>query len=258
VKYPTITHEKLVELAQDFLGKADLERADLERVEAASSLEGSGQKLDLRRLKTKVTNMRQEHGELLEDFDYQADPDRIEGKLAPMLHEGLRECGMEDEALDDAGFWRYLALANFWWFLVWRHHTCQPRVDRQAFKEGGNYLRYLEHKKHEVSVLARMYIRAELALDDGSFELSWKGKTGTDVWQSHLIPVGTGFSPVLARALLRRQVRDYKETDTLREIAKLIKRSNTNLVHIDSNDDMADAFIDYHWSHPSLKTAGGK
>ena len=247
MKYRTLAHEKLEDLARDFLGKERLEPTDLTATEAVTVPEGSGASLDLRPLKKRVKEMERLHRDLLENPDFKKDPDRIEGRLAPLLHQGLKESQMPDEVLDSSGFWRYLVMANFWWFVAWRHSG--------AFKEGGTYMRYLDHKKHELSVLARMYIRADLALDEeGSYELSWAGTDATDIWQSHLIPVKTGFSPVLVRAFLRRQAKDPKNTPTIREIAKLIRRSNTNVVHTDWDDNLAEAFIDHHWSHPSLKT----
>jgi hypothetical protein len=93
-----------------------------------------------------------------------------------------------------------------------------------------------------------MYIRADLALDeDGSYELAWRGRAATDLWQSHLIPVDTGRTPVLVRAILRRQASQPLATDSLRECAKDITRSNTNVVPASWTDEDADDYVDHHW-----------
>lgn len=247
MRYPTLDVKTFKALAQEFLGKEELGRSDWAQVDSHKVDEGSGDTMDLRALEQHVKEMKILHEELLGDPDYEKDLDRIEGRLSQLLHQGLKACQMSDAAMDSKGFWRYLVMRHFWWFVVWRHHTSQPERSQQ-FKDGGKYLRYLEHEKHEVSVLARMYIRAELALDDdGSYELAWLGKNATDLWQSHLIPVNTGYTPVLVRALLRRQASQPLSTDQLRECAKDIKRSNTNVRPIDWTDEDADAYIDRHW-----------
>ncbi|MDP7067733.1 MAG: hypothetical protein QF637_08935 [Acidimicrobiales bacterium] len=162
---------------------------------------------------------------------------------------GLKAARMPDEAQDDKDFWQYLVMRYFWWLVVWRHHTAQSAERNKQFKEGGKYLRYLNHEKHEVSVLARMYIRADLALDeDGSYELAWRGKLATDLWQSHLIPVDTGRTPVLVRAILRKQATQPLTRDPLRECAKDITRSNTNVVPASWTDEDADDYVNHHWA----------
>jgi hypothetical protein len=248
MRYPTLAETPMSDLAKEFLGKEELGPNDRIKVESLQVYWGSRDNMDLRELEMRVKEMKTLHEELLNDPDYQKDPDRIEGRLSQLLHQGLTACRMPDEAMDDKGFWRYLVMKHFWWLVVWRHHTVQPERSKQ-FKAGGKYIRYLDHKKHEVSVLARMYIRADLARDgNGSYELAWAGKEATDVWQSHLIPVKTAYTPVLVRAFLRRQARQPLSTPQLRECAKDIKRSNTNVTAIDWADEDADAYIDHHWA----------
>jgi len=205
--------------------------------------------MDLRSLETRVRTMKTLHEELLKDPEYKNDPDRIEGRLSQHLHQGLAACRMPEEAMDDKNFWHYLVMKHFWWLVVWRQHTVQSERSK-VFRKGGKYLRYLNHDRHEVSVLARMYIRAELALDEnGSYELAWACKHATDLWQSHLIPVRTGETPVLVRAFLRRQAREPLSTEKLRDCVKDIRRSNTNVTTIDWKDEDADAYIDHHWTY---------
>jgi len=248
MRYPTLDRTPLTALAEMFLGKEELGPSERQDVESHRVDRGSGDTMDLRPLVKRVKEMQSLHQELLDDPDYENDPDRIEGRLSELLHKGLKASGMPDEALDDKDFWQYLVMKYFWWLVVWRHHTAQPD-NRKQFKEGGKYLRYLNHEKHEVSVLARMYIRADLARDDnGSYELAWAGSDATDLWQSHLIPLKTAYTPVLVRAILRRQARQPLATLKLRECAKDIKRSNTNVIAIDWTDEDADAYVDHHWT----------
>ena len=248
MRYPTLDITPLKALAKMFLGKEELGPSERQDVESHRVDRGSGDTMDLRPLVKWVKEMQSLHQELLDDPDYENDPDRIEGRLSELLHKGLKASGMPDEALDDKDFWQYLVMKYFWWLVVWRHHTAQPERYKQ-FKEGGKYLRYLNHEKKEVSVLARMYIRAGLALDeDGSYELAWRGRAATDLWQSHLIPVDTGYTPVLVRAILRRQASQPLSTDPLRGCAKDISKSNTNVVPTSWTDEDADEYVDHHWA----------
>ena len=248
MRYPTLDITPLKALAQTSLGKEELGSDEQAQIKAHKVDRGSGETMDLRRLEERVKEMKSLHRTLLDDPDYKDDPDRIEGRLSELLHKGLKASRMPDDALDDKDFWQYLVMKYFWWLVVWRHHTAQPEKYKQ-FKEGGKYLRYLNHEKHEVSVLARMYIRADLALDeDGSYELAWRGKFATDLWQSHLIPVDTGRTPVLVRAILRRQAEQPLTTGPLRACAKDIQRSNTNVVPTDWTDEDADDYVEHHWA----------
>lgn len=247
MRYPTLDITPLKALANMSLGKEELGPDEQTQIRAHQVDRGSGETMDLRRLEERVKEMKSLHRELLDDPDYEKDLDRIEGRLSELLHKGLKASRMPDEALDDKDFWQYLVMKYFWWLVVWRHHTAQPEK-RKQFKEGGKYLRYLNHEKPHISVLARMYIRADLALDeDGSYELAWRGRAATDLWQSHLIPVDTGRTPVLVRAILRRQASQPLATNSLRECAKDITRSNTNVVPASWTDEDADDYVDHHW-----------
>lgn len=247
MRYPTLDITPLKALANMSLGKEELGPYEQTQIRAHQVDRGSGETMDLRRLEERVKEMKSLHRELLDDPDYEKDLDRIEGRLSELLHKGLKASRMPDEALDDKDFWQYLVMRYFWWLVVWRHHTAQPEK-RKQFKEGGKYLRYLNHEKPHISVLARMYIRADLALDeDGSYELAWRGRAATDLWQSHLIPVDTGRTPVLVRAILRRQASQPLATNSLRECAKDITRSNTNVVPASWTDEDADDYVDHHW-----------
>ena len=258
MRYPTLDITPLKALAKTFLGKEELEPDEQAQVKTYMVDRGSGETMDLRRLEERVKEMKSLHRELLDDLDYELekpafgitkDLDRIEGRLSELLHKGLKASRMPDEALDDKDFWQYLVMRYFWWLVVWRHDTGQAQDRSKQFKEGGKYLRYLNHGDPHISVLARMYIRADLALDeDGSYELAWRGRAAADLWQSHLIPVDTGRTPVLVRAILRRQATQPLATEALRECAKDITRSNTNVVPASWMDEDADDYVDHHWN----------
>ncbi len=257
MRYPTLNITPLKDLASMSLGEEELGRDEEAQIRAHKVDRGSGESMNLRHLEERVKEMKSLHRKLLDDPDYELekpafgvtkDLDRIEGRLSELLHKGLKASGMPDEAQDDKDFWQYLVMKYFWWLVVWRHHTAQHREDRKQFKEGGKYLRYLNHEKSHISLLARMYIRADLALDeDGSYELAWRGRAAADLWQSHLIPVDTGRTPVLVRAILRRQATQPLATEALRECAKDITRSNTNVVPASWTDEDADDYVDHHW-----------
>lgn len=155
------------------------------------------------------------------------DRDRTEGRLAIRLHQALNH--VDPAVLDDAGFWRYLALRHFWDVIRWR----EPK----AFNGPDNTekaIKYVDAIKPTESVLTRMYLRA-VAIgmneadpgDEG--QLAYVLSTATDFWRSHVIRVRTGTAPPLVRAFVRRQERERMSTEPLRDFAKAINRTWTNV-----------------------------
>ena len=171
--------------------------------------------------------------------DKAKDRDRIEGKAAVLLYDGL--AGVPVDALDDPGFWRYLSVGlAFWGFIAWREH--------RALQKGDNFLKYVDGKKATECVLPRMYMRV-LALgarDDpkGQFrELATALPAATDFWRSHVVRVQTAASPAVVRAFARMQKERRLNTDDLREFAKDISKIRSTVVLSIYNDEEADLFI---------------
>lgn len=155
------------------------------------------------------------------------DRDQTEGRLAIRLHQALNH--VDPAVLDDAGFWRYLALRHFWDVIRWREPKAFSGPDNSE-----KAIKYVDAIKPTESVLTRMYLRA-VAIgmneaqpgDEG--QLAYALSTATDFWRSHVIRVRTGTAPSLVRAFVRRQDRERMTTEPLREFAKAINRTWTNV-----------------------------
>ena len=155
------------------------------------------------------------------------DRDRTEGRLAIRLHQALSH--VDPSVLDDAGFWRYLALRHFWDVIQWREPKAFKGLDSSE-----KAIKYVDAIKPTESVLTRMYLRAvAIGMNEAEpgdeDQLAYALSTATDFWRSHVIRVRTGTAPPLVRAFVRRQERDRMSTEPLREFAKAINRTWTNV-----------------------------
>lgn len=174
------------------------------------------------------------------------DPDQIEGRLALDLHAAL--AGADSEVLDDEGFWRYLALRYFWEVVRWR----EPR----AFGKGWTAaLKYVDARNPTDCVLTRMYLRARavgLNVDapggnddgDGHGDAAHALAKATDFWRSHVLRVRTGTAPDLVRAFVGMQDEDRLPTAPLRELAKALNRTWTNVVLNTYDEQEARALLE--------------
>lgn len=73
---------------------------------------------------------------------------------------------------------------------------------------------------------------------------------GTDLWRSHILRVRIGEHPPLVRAIVRRQSDQGKRltTNPLREFAKELTRTLTNLVPALLDDGEADDLVAEIWN----------
>jgi len=147
-------------------------------------------------------------------------PEVFEGRAAGDLHTALRD--LPTEVLDDPGFWRFVSLAKFWWFIV----------DREAVPIGrGNHMTYVDGTRPAECVPLRMFLRAQSIRDDDDYSLASSMDNATDFWRSHVIRVQTGTSPPLARSFASLQARvRMSSTPELRPFARRVNRLWSNVV----------------------------
>lgn len=164
------------------------------------------------------------------------DKDRLEGRVATTLYSALQEVCVE--VLDDPGFWRYLSLMYFWDFIAWR--------EDKAFAKG-NYLKYVDGARSTECVLTRMYLRVQALGGNKYGSMAAEVEMATDLWRSHIIRVRTGTAPPLTRAFVKWQ-RDHRlNTPDLREFAKRLNRTWTNIVLNIYDDKEAERLIAELW-----------
>ncbi len=143
------------------------------------------------------------------------------------VHAGLREAV---PVLDDPGFWRYLTLCHFWDFVAWRHwgHPGDFRSDK--------HMRYVDATNSQECVVSRMYLRmaAVGGMEHGDLASCLTG--AGDFWRSHILRVRTASAPPLTRAMVQAQRDSHLRAAYLRELAKRVNRTWSNVV-LDLYDD---------------------
>ena len=225
MKYLTLTNSDCKTLTARFLDEGWFDIGD------QATETGSGKMVDVTDVETVAESVRA----ALADTG-KTDGDTFEARFAGALHEALSEVPLP--VVDDPGFWRFLGLQHFWDFIMWR--------EPGAFESGdpGRYLRYLDGNLSTECVLLRMYLRGQIALRDGSYELASALPASGDFWRSHLIRVRTGASPVVAQALIDSQLENRMTTNPLRAYAKRLNRLSTNVLLPVQTDADARAIIE--------------
>lgn len=156
--------------------------------------------------------------------------DQVEGEAATILYRALTQDKSTDRAavdvavLDDPGFWRYLALRWFWDFVEWREWKTPER-----FKES-THLAYIDASNSTESVLTRMYLRMAGLGGSDYEELASCLPRATDFWRSHIIRVRTAGAPGLVRAMVGTQRDARLKTADVREFAKRVNRTWSNVL----------------------------
>ena len=216
MKYPTIPQHACERIAQSrFEGQTVAAGPD-------TSWAGSGDPIELGAVQNLAAELAAEVAETSA-----SDRDQFEGRASGALLLALSD--VPPEVLDDPGFWRYLSLEHFWTFISWRE--VKPFAD-------GNYLKYVDGRDSSEAVLNRMYLRAK-AVGSESPELAGALSRAGDFWRSHVVRVKTGTAPAVTRAFVRMQQDERMKTEELREFAKKLTRTWTNVVPYLYDDDEA-------------------
>jgi len=240
MRYPILTRSRTEALARQLVGAEHTPNWELERTWV-----GSGQEVDLRPLAGVMSTMR----EVFEQRDPKAahdSPEAFEGRFAGEVHRTLRDLPIE--ALDDPGFWRYLSLGDFWWFVAVRE---APAIGR------GNVMTYVDGGKECVPF--RMFLRAQAVRHEDDYSLAGALPKAADFWRSHVIRVKTGTAPPLARSFARLQQEKAMVSDDVRPFARRINRLWSNIVFQTWDDDDCDRLLAdlYHEMHGGPDSAEG-
>ena len=224
MRYPVLTRSRTEALAHSLVAGSTDPNWELERVWV-----GSGAEVDLRRLDEALDAMRQAF-EGRAPKDPLSSPEGFEGQFAGMIHRELRD--MPIEALDDPGFWRYLSLVHFWWFVSVRE---APAIER------GNVMTYVDGGTECVPF--RMFLRAQAVRDGEDYSLAGALPKSADFWRSHVLRVKTGSAPPLARSFARLQVEKRMVSDDVRPFARRINRLWSNIVFQDWDESDCDELL---------------
>lgn len=224
MRYPILTRSKTEGLARDLVRGDHTPNWELER-----SWIGSGLEIDLDPIGETMTQMRTAF-EQRDAKGASSTPEAFEGRFAGDVHRALRELPIE--ALDDPGFWRYLSLAEFWWFVAIREAGAIAR---------GNVMTYVDGGKECVPF--RMFLRGQAVRDGDDYALAGALPRSADFWRSHVLRVRTGTAPPLARAFARLQLQRSMTSDEVRPFARRMNRLWTNVVFHTWSDDDCDQLL---------------
>jgi hypothetical protein len=232
VRYPTISTDACVKLANEFLreGHRPVTEGEIDHAGKGPDLDVSGLESVAMSCATALENWQAEAAPPL-------DRDQLEGALAGLLHRAIHT--YPTLVLDDPGFWRFVALAHLWEVTYWREQGSFDSLDP------AKYLRYIDAKAPAECVVTRMFLRARAVVrGDDDYSLAAGVPRGVDFWRSHVLRVGVSYAPPLARALAKEQATHHMPTDDLRAYARRLNRSSTNLVLPLLDDDEAEALIE--------------
>lgn len=151
--------------------------------------------------------------------------DELEGRLAVVLYEGLKD--LPAAVLTDKDFWRF-ASAYLYDFIVWRQTTKKTTAQLPYFGAASNGL-------GRECVPHRMFDRAFIAGTGGAFAAAEDpfalAKFGAaDVWKSHILRVANGNAPIVVHEMLS-DVNDGKlKTELVRPFVKNLRRVRANVL----------------------------
>jgi hypothetical protein len=215
MKYPVVARSKMADLAPRRLAGEPMDMT------AAITWSGDGDVFDPAPIAALAVELENRRTAFQSSAEH-ADRDLFEGAAAADLHSTI--AGYPLLVLDDPGFWRYLALEYFWGIICWREAGAFAGADY------GKYRKYIDGVNPSECVLIRMFIRAQIALEDGDYALATAIPRGTDFWRSHILRVRTSSAPIVSRAFAREQARSRMGTSEVRAFARRLNRLRTNVV----------------------------
>jgi hypothetical protein len=215
-------------------------------IESFVAWAGSGDDIDLSVLDAAIAPFRQRLVQI-EVGEVKIDTEVFEGELAAVVHASL--CQVPAVVLDDRGFWRYLALSRFWWYIAWRE--AKPLA-------AGNGDTYTDARLPVMAIPSRLFLRGQAVVKDGDYALTSTLPRSTDFWRSHVLRVRVGSSPALSRAFVGLQRDVGMKTDDLRVYARKLNRSWSNVVlHLYDEDEARVLLDELHASSTPAPDDGG-
>lgn len=214
MRYPTLTIGHVESIVEDRAAGKD------PSVDGVAIWRGTGETISFDTLDVVVGQMKTLLEKQGADPDLTTDKEPFEGALAVAIFGILDELPVE--VLDDPGFWRFLAMSRFWWFVEWREHEPLQR---------GNVLTYVDGRRNTETIPLRLYLRAKAVANGSNLQLASELKQCTDFWRSHVTRVRTGSAPNLSAALAKMQKDKVSRltTNDLRAFARRVNRLWTNV-----------------------------
>ena len=220
MRYRTLGKAICQQMATDFVAGRHVS------IDARAGSEGSGTDVDEQSLTEILDQYRTEL-----ESNSPKDNELFEGRLAAALFGWFDSLPIE--VLDDPGFWRYVSLRHFWWFIEWRE--AEPIAK-------GNFNNLVDATLPAEHIPLRLYLRAKAVAEGEDASLAGEIPKSTDFWRSHITRVRVASAPAMARAFAEMK-RDEKaldsplKTERLRRVAKRVNRMWSN-VRLDMYDSV--------------------
>lgn len=244
MSYPSLTARQATKIVEALLKVDESTRVDLQLAENEYVVEVPGDLYERESIEAIAAELRSEWDTAVGALpDFSADDLYVlEILFSSRIHRAL--VNLPVDHLEDEGFWRYLALFPFRWYLIAREgKNLKPQnfggVIPRGYEdesEGENADRYSPFVNH---VLYRAFIVGQAIFDysDSADPYSRvnaipRGGPVTDVWHSHVLRVQIGRIGRVTHALIDAtstvQVRNMK--DFARNLAKLVTRLKSNVL----------------------------
>ena len=227
MRYPTLNAGQTNELVRQLI------QGEETSIHTVALWRGDGESIDFDTLEEAIEELQERLAEIGVDPALTSDKDPFEGEVAASVFPFLDS--VPTEVLDDLGFWRYLSVRYFWWFVSWRESG--PIAS-------GNVATYTSANRNTEQIPLRLYLRAKAIRNGDDLGLASALEKSTDFWRSHVIRVRTGTAPKVARAFAEMQKETPLPTNPLREYARRLNRTWTNANLNLLSEEQAKALIE--------------
>jgi hypothetical protein len=212
MRYPTLALGRCEAVTKSLASQREID------TESDVVWRGTGESVDLSDLDIVLEAMRAELAKIGLDPALTPDKEPFEAEVAVACYPFL--CSLPVEVLDDPGFWRYLAVSRFWWFVEWRE---------SGPVGAGNACTYTDARRNTEQIPLRLFLRVRAVAAVTGPEFAKDLEKCTDFWRSHVIRVRTGAAPALAAAVVAMQKGPHRmKTTPLRAFARRLNRVWTN------------------------------
>jgi len=232
MKYPTLPESVASDLIGRLLGGEEIGHAALDGAATWVETPSLDEPIDIAGLRDAVALVRSSVEDPVSEPIWR-DRDRVEGRLAAGTFDTLNSLPIE--VLDDRGFWRFLSIAVFWWFVAWREESAISR---------GNIATYTDASKSTEQIPLRLYLRAFSVAGGEETDLPSALPRAADFWRSHILRTQTASAPQIARSLVKMQMEHALSTKELRPLARRVNRVWTNTLLFLFSEAEAEALID--------------
>lgn len=243
MSYPTLTARQATNLVHALISSSDPDWVDVPIAEDGFVLECDGDRYDRTSVEAAAQHLREEWDTIVNSIpQFSADDLYIlEVLFSAKIHAALDSLSIDH--LEDKGFWRYLALFPFRWYLYAREgKSLQPQNFGGLLDSNSRQLGDEDSETESLFVnqaLYRAYVIGQAIRDEtdpvglySRVNSIPRGGPVTDFWHSHVLRVRIGRIGRVAHALVDATsgVPESEMKEFARRMAKLVTRLKSNVL----------------------------